>query len=110
MHFFGQHWEAHEYRDFERVPTPVGEACAWCEEPIEAKDFGYVVPGFYRSGVREKPWHQECFLRQVVGSLGHQERRCTCYGGEENDPVGFSRRQAARMAVAKFHAEHGETT
>lgn len=108
MRFFGQAWETHEYFAWERVQAPVGDICAWCAEPIAADDFGYLVPDAY--GRPDRAWHQECFLRQVVGSLGHQERTCSCFGGCDEDPVGFSKRQAALMAVAKFHAEHGEST
>lgn len=66
--------------------------CAWCEEPIEpgeSNDAGSV--------------HYECGLRSVIGSIGHQKRRCFCYGGKEEDPPGLNRRQAAVAAALYFH-------
>ena len=97
------------------APTPVGEACPWCAESIEDGDHGFLIPTAsidgeqvpMIDGVPVRAWHRECFLRQVVGSLGHQEGRCSCHGGTEDDPVGFSPRQAARMALANFEARRG---
>lgn len=120
MRYFGE--QAHHPK-WEQAPAPIGEVCVWCDEPIAAGECGYLVPSLtmarqsldaFAAGCPavtqplDFTWHQECFLRQIVGSLGHQERKCSCYGGAEEDPVGFSRRQAALMAVAKFHAEHPE--
>lgn len=55
--------------DLEQVPTPTGEPCAWCEEPIEAGDSGVVIDHI---GVKiiPRPHHRECFLRSIVGSMG----------------------------------------
>jgi hypothetical protein len=43
--------------------------------------------------------HHECLIRAVVGSVGHQLRRCSCYGGDEEDPPGLTKREAARLAA-----------
>jgi hypothetical protein len=75
------------------VPTPVGVPCSWCDEPIAADACGY----FY-SGPTPPAVHVECFVRQVIGSVAHQQRRCTCYGGHDEDPPGLSKRDAARLA------------
>jgi hypothetical protein len=46
--------------------------------------------------------HEECFMRQIVGSVGHQTRRCSCYGGDYDDPPGMSKREAAKVAYTIF--------
>jgi len=83
-------------RDHEiaHVPTPVGVPCAWCDEPIAADDCGY----FY-AGPTPPAVHFECFVRQTLGSVAHQQRRCSCYGGHDEDPPGMSKRDAARLAL-----------
>lgn len=80
----------------EQVPAPVHTSCLWCEEPIEAEDYGFV-----RGEIAE---HQECVLRQVVGSVGHLLGSCLCYvtGSSEGDPPGMTKREAARAAVAMY--------
>ena len=35
----------------------------------------------------------------VVGSVGHQLGRCSCFGGDEDDPPGMTVREAALAAV-----------
>jgi hypothetical protein len=80
--------------DVPHVPTPVGAVCIYCEEPIAAGERGY----FY-SGTPPQPVHYECFVRQIVGSVAHQQQRCSCYGGHDEDPPGLSRRDAARLAL-----------
>jgi hypothetical protein len=42
--------------------------------------------------------HMECFIRSVVGSVGHQMQQCHCYGGTVDDPPNMSKREAARAA------------
>jgi hypothetical protein len=79
--------------DLPRAPIPIGAACAWCEERIAINDHGLILSG----GV--EPLHHECFIRQVVGSVAHQQRRCSCYGGHDEDPPDLSRRDAARLAL-----------
>jgi hypothetical protein len=48
------------------------------------------------------PVHRECLVRMVVGSVGHQLRRCSCFGGGEEDPPGMTPREAARAALELF--------
>lgn len=83
-----------------RGPTPVNECCLHCEEPIEVGDAGVVMMhvGVAATGLRAQ--HRECFLRGVVGSAAHIEKRCTCFGGTDadGDPPELSRREAARLA------------
>ncbi len=85
------------------VSTPVGELCQWCDEEIEAEDSGVIIPVLLSLqptwGMRAH--HQECFLRETLGSVAHIERRCLCYvpGSVACDPPYMSVREAARAAV-----------
>lgn len=77
----------------------VGEvACVWCSEPCSAADDrigGVDVRGAPLDG----RIHRECAIRGAIGSVGHQNRQCFCYGGEVEDPPGMTRREAARAAA-----------
>jgi len=97
LKFFGPGKQA-AYWDDVRVEIPIGELCAWCEEPIEAVDVGV----FIDCGSAELPHHRECFVRSVAGSAAHQLRECSCYGGTREDAPGLSMRQAARQAYEAF--------
>lgn len=67
--------------------------CGWCEEPLIDGSNALVMP-FVRM-------HRECAIRMVAGSVAHLERRCSCYGGpDEDDEEGLSKREAARRAMA----------
>lgn len=85
----------------EVVPTPEGQPCMYCEEPIAATDNGLMMPTVMLSQnqVQEFPLHRECFLRGVYGSVGHQMGKCHCRGGTVEDPEGMTKRQAAIAAV-----------
>lgn len=65
--------------------------CVWCDEPI--------LPAERRTGLV----HFECGLRSAVGSVGHQKKACSCYGGTMEDPPGLTRRQAAIAAEEYFY-------
>lgn len=69
--------------------------CKHCGEPLEP---GCPIPVF----------HPECLTRLFIGSLGHIMKNCSCYGGNEDDPPGVSKRQAARIAVDAFHNREWE--
>lgn len=99
MNWFGESWLAPACDPADRVETPVDLECAHCEERIAAGDRGVFLNGDPR------PFHFECFIRGVIGSVGHQKRACPCYGGVEDDPPGTTRREAARAAMEYFE-EH----
>src|SRR3982751_214867 len=85
-------------RLLDHVPTPVGEPCAWCAELVEAGNEGW---GQSPIG----PWfHEECFTRMILGSLGHQLQVCPCYGGDYEDPPALSTREAAKAALEQAQA------
>jgi hypothetical protein len=48
------------------------------------------------------PWHRECLMRGIVGSVGHQLGRCRCFGGTEDDPPGMTPREAARASMEMY--------
>lgn len=86
--------------ELDRIDTPVGEKCIFCEEPIVEGDVGVVMPFL---GVDEEtnivPQHKECVLRGIFGSVGHQKKTCSCFGGTEEDPPGMTKREAAKAAA-----------
>ncbi len=90
--FFGERWDAGVVEGAVRVPTPVGEACLDCAEPVVDGDRGFVravgrmVGGELRPSV--EPVHAECDLRSV---LGHQVGVCPC--------TGYGRTRAAARLV-----------
>ena len=68
--------------------------CLWCGESVEVGDRIEVLAN--------GEMHFECAVRSSAGSLGHQRRLCSCYGGTTEDPPGVTRRQAARAAALEF--------
>ncbi len=72
--------------------------CPYCDEEITAQD----ETQCYSNGVAE---HRECFLRQIFGSVAHQEKRCSCFspGSDSSDPAGMTKREAAKAAVDLYY-------
>lgn len=75
------------------------DPCLYCEEPVLALDDQVRVHFHSAEGVTLRRVHRECFLRKVLGSVGHQLGRCSCHGGAEEDPPGLTKREAATAAV-----------
>lgn len=89
-----------------RVDIPVGQPCLYCQEAIGKGDCGVMMPVAKVGrttyiGSREAI-HRECEIRNVIGSVGHQTRKCRCFGGNESDPPGMTKRQAAIAACEVF--------
>lgn len=102
MKIFGMVDDEHEV-----VETPFGEPCLYCDEPIEADDTGFVTPMVNAlSHVVEAAYHRSCFLVTFVGSVGHQTGKCSCFGGDFDDPPGMSKREAAQEAVRIFEGKN----
>lgn len=102
MEVFGlEPWGPAVDGDCTMTATPVGWKCLRCEEPIAADDDGLIMPYAHAGpgGGRLVAQHRECFMREVLGSVGHQDKKCSCYGGTEEDPPGLTRREAAWAAV-----------
>lgn len=93
---FGGKWDAPVCEDAEEVSTPLGQPCLHCHEPIVAGDRGFLRLTMTLRGAQLEPTHRECDLRGVVGSVGHLQGRCSCFGGNEEDPPGMTAREAAQ--------------
>lgn len=65
--------------------------CLRCREPLCR---GQPV---YRNFVGQA-WHQECIMREVIGSVGHQRGECSCHGKVDTSEDGMSLRAAAIAA------------
>jgi hypothetical protein len=102
MKVFGKPW-AHE--ELEQIPTPVGQLCLYCVEPIAEGDLGVEQPYLSLEGETTVVQHRECFLRSIFGSVGHQKKTCSCYGGTEEDPPGLTTREAAKAAAEEMLAQ-----
>lgn len=76
------------------VQTPIGVPCIRCDEPIKALDMGVVT--------NLGPLHYECQMRMIVGSVGHQLKQCSCYGGTLEDPPELTKRESAIAAYKLF--------
>jgi hypothetical protein len=104
--WFGTSWQAPINEYAAHVPTPVGEACARCEEPIAADDRGVMIwhVGVAQAGYR--PRHVECWVRETVGGIDHVLHHGLdggCVGSCLSDPDWLTRREAAEF-VARFVA------
>lgn len=92
------------------------DTCAYCEEPIDDEGDRYIpldtsgLGGWnpMRGTLFEATLHRTCFIRQIVGSVAHQTRRCSCYvpGSVEDDPPGTSLREGAKSARLLFELVH----
>lgn len=64
--------------------------CQHCGEAMEGEGW-------------QPPMHAECQARLLLGGLNHVLERCLCHGGTEPpDPVGLSKREAAKLACIVF--------
>lgn len=90
----------------EPVTTPHGAVCAYCNEAVKGDDDGFLIPHYTGGTPLERPVHTECWLRQVMGSIGHLTGKCSCMGGTEEDPEGATKHEAA-LAVKDFLIERG---
>jgi hypothetical protein len=78
----------------------VGHNCGHCEEPIVAGETIITMMHYEPGRPYRRPMHQECFVRLTLGSVGHQQHLCRCYGGTMDDPPGMTKREAAKAAAA----------
>lgn len=98
--WFGKKGSAQIYDHCPKTETPIGVLCTHCTEPIL-----YGEDGFLDSV--SNPFHKECWLRLILGSVAHQSGTCACFKGEdgEDDPEGLTPRQAAKLAYAYLNAD-----
>jgi hypothetical protein len=115
MQWFGESWDAPVCDPRWHVDTPVGKLCDWCQEPVDEGDSGVVMGGMTldADGIPAPVivvHHRNCFLRQTLGSVGHQKGTCICHGvhrddpQHEDDPPEMTLREAADAAVELFYA------
>jgi hypothetical protein len=96
MTWFGKWHPAPAYADCPQTETPVGSVCLYCCETIVIGDDGWIL-------VDGTVLHRECSLRSVIGSVAHQEKRCSCFGGRGDDKEdGMTRREGAQAAMEYF--------
>lgn len=80
--YFGDRWDVPATEHAVRVPTPVGQPCGLCGEPIHDGDRGW-MRGAMREGDDGRlaavvvPHHAECELRTITGHLWGV---CGCHG------------------------------
>ena len=106
IQYFGAAWND-EIRKLEERPAPLGDECQWCASPILLGERGLFIPVISPAGrPAHRPEHVECFLRQTLGSIDHQEGRCCCCGQGGTDvarvPRGVSRRSEALDAYRNW--------
>lgn len=106
--WFGTSWGAPFCQSTPQVSVPVGEPCLHCAERIEHGDSGVLTPyldslspGGGVITVGTAVYHVECWVRSVLGSVGHQLGVCSCFTtgvDAYEDPPGMSLREAAKAA------------
>lgn len=100
VRWFGTPWNPWFCTEESRVPVPTDETCAYCGEGFVPEDDGFRV--LNGSTGQHDPYHYDCHMRQITGSLGHVMGWCSCHGGDpqnELDPEAMTKRQAASAAV-----------
>lgn len=91
--YFGPAWSDHMLHRAQRVPTPLGDRCFLCEEPVIENDRG-LIKGVARMGRDGDPYgditpiHIECDVYPIIG---HAVGVCHCTGYPPN-------RDAAKLA------------
>jgi hypothetical protein len=97
-----------EHAHLEKVPTPEDAKCIWCDEELTPEEHGFVMDHISEHSVTDAFYHQECMIRSTVGSVAHQMKTCSCYGGtetDEDDPAMTKResaKAAAKLALVKM--------
>lgn len=100
LQWFGVRWNAPIMEEAPEIPVPVGYRCLYCEEVITTDESGVTMPSIEAAGTTRRPIHIECFLRSTLGSVAHQEQRCTCFGGTAEDSDDRSYREQARELMS----------
>jgi hypothetical protein len=86
--------------ELEKIDAPNCAPCGHCKEPILRSDAGFAVPCLGEPLLIA--YHRACFLRGIFGSVAHQKKQCSCYGGSGEDDPNLTRREAAEAAVNLF--------
>lgn len=99
LRWFGHAYDAPAWEGMPEVPTPVGDWCLGCGEPIARDDDGITIPYTGPLGTMRAPEHVECFIRSVLGSTAHLDGTCSCGGGDPHLP---DYRTDAREVMARM--------
>lgn len=100
MKYFGRSKHAAICDELERIEAPTCAPCQHCGEAIGRNDDGFAIDQYQGGGVFIlAPYHRACFLRGIIGSVAHQLKRCSCYGGADDDDADLTVREAAQAAV-----------
>ena len=64
-HWFGRSWGAALNKEWSKQPTPVGQRCNGCRQPIERGDQGVTMPVFgqFSKPPRRVALHFFCFMQ-----------------------------------------------
>lgn len=87
---------------FERIDAPRCAPCGHCGEEIGRADNGFAIPSVGENVL--VAYHRNCFMRSIFGSVAHQQKRCSCFGGTGEDDPNLSRRAAATAAAVYYYA------
>lgn len=123
MNWFGPNWHAAVNSETDECPVPRDKICEWCGEGFYhvddngtvTEDRGFLIRhgsihhvmavGFIAAEAETMvAYHLECHVRSIAGSVAHQQKRCSCYGGTGEDDPALTKRQAAE-AAAKYLTE-----
>jgi len=111
--YFGELWDMPFLDDklalLRQAPTPLGQLCLYCTEPIADGDRGLLQPVIGAGGSAQiQPVHAECNLRSVVGSPQHLRQQCNCFRPGLPETDGRSWREQARETVTVINAERAK--
>lgn len=106
MKWFGESWGAPACQPQDHTETPVGKLCGHCEEMVHQGDCGFLQTAVMSGhNTHEVAFHLECHMRLILGSVGHLNKRCSCYGGTDEDPPGMTVREAAIAAFQQYQVD-----
>ncbi len=85
--YFGEWWDVPAMESARLADTPVGALCRFCDVKIVEGDQGVFMvhvdlDAEGNPSASAGPWHRECQLRSVLGSVDHLEGRCICRDGD----------------------------
>lgn len=79
VRWFGEAWNTTLCIAARKVPTPIGEPCLRCADPILAEDNGITMPYVQADGVTTAVFHLDCNLEGILGLVptmkAERERR-----------------------------------
>lgn len=92
--------------------------CAICGEPIlvDDPDGHHLMRVSVMATPKDFAWsasdndadlvHVACLIRSVIGSVAHQQRRCSCFGGNDRHRPNDTTFRESAIAAWKYFVEH----